>query len=106
MFFNFYIEETDLDEVMTEVMDIASSWKSLGIALKLIPSNLDIIQHKNHYDPVECLRDVLHDWLLRRNVNKKSDLPSWESLSKAVQSRSGGNNPALASKILKKLMTL
>ena len=89
--------EDDLVDVMEEVMDVTSSWKSLGLALRLKAAELDTISLKNHTDPTECLRDMLLAWLQQRS--SKFGPPSWRILCQAISKRAGGNNPALARKI-------
>ena len=84
-------------DVMEEVMDVASRWRSLGLALRLKPAELDSISTKNRDDPTECLRDMLLAWLQQRS--SKFGPPSWRILCQAISKRAGGNNPALARKI-------
>ena len=86
-------------DVMEEVMDVASSWRSLGLALRLKATELDTISIKNHTDPTECLRDMLLAWLQQRYDVKRFGPPSWRMLCQAISKRVGGNNPALARKI-------
>ena len=58
--------EDDLVDVVEEVMDVAASWRSLGLALRLKAAELDTISSKNHIDPTECLKDMLLTWLQQR----------------------------------------
>ena len=89
--------EDNLADVLEEVMDVASRWRSLGLALRLKASELETISVKNHTDPTECLRDMLRAWLQQRSST--IDPPSWRILCQAISKSVGGNNPALAKKI-------
>ena len=89
----------DLLTVMKEVMDMASRWKQLGLALGLSAAELETISSKNHTDPTECLRDMLLAWLQQRHDTIKFGQPSWRVLCKAIHTPVGGNNPGLARKI-------
>ena len=91
--------EDDLVDVMEEVMDVASRWRSLGLALRLKPAELDSISTKNRDDPTEYLRDMLLAWLQQRYDVKRFGPPSWRMLCQVISKRVGGNNPALARKI-------
>ena len=91
--------EDDLIDVMDEVMDMASKWRPLGLALRLKPAQLDTISSKNHTDPTECLRDMLLSWLQQHYDTTKFGEPSWRLLCQAIHKPAGGNNPGLARKI-------
>ena len=96
------IGEDDLLDVKKEVMDLASRWKDLGLALRVRRPVLDTISSKNHHNPVDCLGDMLLVWLQGQYDTKRFGQPSWELLCKAVENRAGGNNPALAESIRKR----
>ena len=91
--------EDDLVDVVEEIIDVASKWRPLGLALRLKVAELDTISSKNHTDPTECLRDMLLAWLQQRYDTKKFGPPSWRMLCQAIAKAAGGNNPALAKKI-------
>ena len=80
-------------------MDLASKWKDLGLALRVKRSTLDTISSNNHCNPEDCLRDTLQAWLQQQYDTTKFGQPSWQILCNAVESRAGGNNPALAGKM-------
>ena len=95
---------TDINDhfdVMDEVHDVASRWKSLGAALRLSPPILDRIE-ADRRDVRSCLEDVVTEWLNQSYDTERFGLPSWESLARAVAHRSGGNNRALADDIIKR----
>ena len=89
----------DLVDVVDAVNDLASKWRSLGLALRLKAAELDTISSKNHTDPTECLTDMLLAWLQQRYDTKKFGSPSWRMLCQAIFKSPGGNNPALARSI-------
>ena len=91
--------EDDLVDVVEEVMDLASRWHSLGLALRLKPAELDTISSKNHTNPLECLKYMLLAWLQQHYDVKRFGRPSWKMLCKTISKQVGGNNPALAEKI-------
>ena len=91
--------EDDLVDVVEEVMDLASSWHSFGLALRLKPAELETISLKNYTNPTECLKDMLLAWLRQQHFIKKVGPPSWRMLCKAISVQVGGNNPPLARKI-------
>ena len=91
--------EDDLIDVMDEVMDMASKWRPLGLALRLKPAQLDTISSKNHTDPTECLGDMLLSWLRKCYDTTKFGQPSWRLLCQAIHKPAGGNNPGLAKMI-------
>ena len=96
------IGENDLFNVKEEVMELASRWKDLGLALRLQNPTLETISSKNNRDPEDCLRDMLLAWLRGQYDTKQFGQPSWELLCQAVEKRAGGNNPALAGSIRKR----
>ena len=91
--------ENDLVDVVEEVIDVASKWRSLGLALRLKAAELDTISSKNHTDPTECLKYMLLTWLQQHYDINKFGPPSWRMLCQAISNPAGGNNPALARKI-------
>eukprot|EP00731_Ephydatia_muelleri_P004241 Em0002g417a len=94
--------ENDLVDVLEEVSDVATDWNGLGLKLGLRPSTLEEIEEIGSTQPQHLLKKTLTAWL-RQNYNvKRYGLPSWATLCKAVKSRVGGNNRALACKIAKK----
>lgn len=97
------LDEDDLVDVMEEVMDIAKSWRQLGQALRLKNVDLECIASKHSNNFVECLRDTLLAWLQQRYDIKRFGPPTRRALSKAIESRAGANNPALAKKLTKAL---
>eukprot|EP00731_Ephydatia_muelleri_P033579 Em0032g41a len=91
--------EDDLVEVVEEVMDVASKWKPLGLALRVKSSVLETIYSDHRNNTTECLRDMLLAWLQQRYDTKKFGPPCWRMLCQAIFTPVGGNNPALARKI-------
>ena len=50
-------------------------------------------------NPSRCLDGVIERWLNQDYNWEKFGVPSWSKLVDAVESRSGGKDPALAKKI-------
>ena len=80
---------------------MVARWKSIGLALRLDPSQLDEIETDNR-NASDCLIRVLTLWLNKAYNTERFGEPSWELLAKAVADPAGGNNPALAQEIGKK----
>ena len=76
-------------------------WKHIGLALRLDPSKLDVIEKENK-ELEDCLTKVLTLWLKKTYNTERFGEPSWKLLADAVRDPAGGNNPALALKITKK----
>ena len=91
--------EDDLMDVIEEVSAMTAKWKSLGLALRLKPAELDTISSMNHTDPTDCLRDMLLTWLRQCYDFKRFGPPSWRMLCQAISKPAGGKSPALAKKI-------
>ena len=75
---------------------MADKWKNIGLALRLRSSELNKISSTKSGDVIGCLTDMLELWLNKTYDVKRYGEPSWQLLREAVQSKAGGNNPALA----------
>ena len=64
------------------LIEISHKWYGIGLQLKVKPSALRRIRSQ-YSDPVECLREMLSDWLIGINP-----YPTWEALAQALESRS------------------
>ena len=85
-----------------ELNPLAAQWKSIGIALRLKPNELEIIQAGNNGDPIACLTLTVTKWLKRNyNVGMFGE-PTWQWLVEAVSDPAGGANMALARKIARR----
>ena len=80
----------DYADVLSEVADVRRSAEKLGIALGLSAGT---------FDPT--LEDVIKVWLNQDYKTQRHGLPSYQRLARAVASRVGPSNPALAKKIAK-----
>ena len=81
-------------------MSINARYYNLGIELGLRPGT--VVQ--NQLDLTKALTEVLLTWLRRQYNVEKYGHPTWQRLREAVDSPSGGDNPALAEKIAKKYL--
>ena len=77
---------------------MTARWKHVGLALRLDPNQLGVIEKQNKYLE-DCLIEMLTLWLNKNYNTKRFGEPSWELLAKAVGDPAGGNNPALAEEI-------
>ena len=94
--------EGDIYDVFKEVSSLAGRWRSMCLALGLLPSDEATIALRYCAIPDECLRSVLVKWLKMDYKIHKHGRPTWQKLVAAVADRIGGGNPALAQKIAKK----
>ena len=88
----------DLFEVQCEVVEVASHWRELGLALKLRPHVLEEIK-ANEQDVRSRQTQVLTKWLEQCYNTGRFGPPSWRLLVDAVAHPVGASNPALAQKI-------
>ena len=96
------IADDDLHEVYHELVSIKARYYQLGIALGLPPGELEAIQQAHSHNVAQALTQVLLIWLRQRYNFEKFGRPIWQKLREAVDSPSGGENPALAEKIAEK----
>ena len=61
---------------------------------QLPTGTLDTIEKANHYQPDDCLREVILRWLRKSGYSQSP--PTWRWLVEVVGSPAGGNNPELA----------
>ena len=85
-------------DVKSACEPVTARWKSLGLALRLSPTRLDVIEKENR-SLDECLTGALTLWLNKNYDTKRFGEPSWELLAKAVGHPAGGNNSALSAEI-------
>ena len=79
-------------------MSINARYYNLGIELGLRPGTIA----ENQLDLTKALTEVLLTWLKRQYDVEKHGRPTWQKLKEAVDSPSGGDNPALTEKIAEK----
>ena len=91
----------DLDEVYSELVNVAHNWRGMGRALKLHPDLLNRIK-ANNTDVESRLEEVLTEWLKKAYDMTRFGQPSWQLLVTAVARPTGGNDHALAEKIAKR----
>ena len=91
----------DLFDIQSELLDVESKWKSIGKALRLKRSLLDSIAAHGK-EEVDCMEEVLTEWLNRAYNVPRFGPPSWKLLVAAVAHPNGGDNRALAKQIARK----
>ena len=96
----------DLTDVVEAMEDVAVNYGSIGLALRIKYSQIEIIERSCHGDARLGLRKVLKQWLsLNYNRQKETSNPSWPCWRKVVEvvdKGCAGHNHALAKKIADK----
>ena len=83
------------------MIPVASSWKAIGIGLRIDSGRLRMIQESNSGKPKECLSEMLTCWLNRNYNVERFGEPTWQAVVKVVTHPAAGNNHALALSIAK-----
>ena len=86
------LTEDDLQDVLTEILEVQNESRYLGLALKIPTHVLDAI-HSSSANPQDCLRRVLEEFL--RDVNPR---PTWSAIAVALRTPSV-NLPRVAERI-------
>ena len=89
----------DICEVVKEVTGIQSNYYQFGIELGLPLNEMDAVQKAYRQDIPLAFTEVLKIFLKHCYNTQKYGPPTWRKLVEAVDSRTGGNNHALAKKI-------
>ena len=84
--------------MMGELVPVIARWRRIGMALRIDPAKLDVIEGENT-DLYTRLSKTVTLWLNKTYDTKKYGNPSWNFLSDAVAHPAGGNNPSLAIQI-------
>ena len=92
----------DLIDVKRKLLEVAHNWKGVGEALRLKPALLRRIQANHPTDVTECLSAVLAEWLKKAYNTTRFGPPSWKLLVAAVADPAGGNDRALAERIVQR----
>ena len=101
---NLFISDLDdhLFDVQSELIPVASNWKSIGIALRLKTDILENIDTKYSGDPRKCLSCMVTEWLKKNYNVEKFGKPTWKWLVETVGHSAGGANMTLAGKIARR----
>ena len=75
---------------------MASSWKAIGIGLRIGFGRLKTIQEDNAGNSSACLSEMLTCWLLRNYNVERFGEPTWRAVVKVVADPAAGDNYALA----------
>ena len=94
----------DTKEVFEALAPIAIRWKRIAIALNLSILDMEVIDMESGTVDEKLLK-VFSKWLRREYDTEKYGLPTWTALIKAVRSKIGGGNPALAEEIKQNKLT-
>ena len=94
--------DDDLFDVQSELIPVATKWRSIGIALRLKYKTLERIQAGNSGDATACLTVMVTEWLMRNYNVKRFGEPTWQRLVEAVGHPAGGGNIMLARTIARR----
>ena len=94
----------DLIDVKSELFPVADRWKNIGLALRLAPGQLNVIE-ADIRNTEDCLTKTLELWLKQNYDTNQWGPPSWTLLASVVRDPVGGNDHALAKKITEKHVT-
>ena len=92
-------DESNLFEVMNELVPMETRYYEIGIGLRLSTYDLDSIESSVHHVSRRALTKVLTAWLQKRYNIQRFGPPTWQMLVAAVNSPAGGNNHTLAKTI-------
>ena len=81
------------------MMQVASSWRAIGIGLGIDSERLNVIQESNSGKPKECLSEMLTCWQKRNHNVERFGEPTWQAVVKVVAHPAAGDNCALALRI-------
>ena len=90
------VGEDDHFDILTEMMPVAGSWKTVGRGLRIESGRLNTIQESNSGKPKECLSEMLTCWLNRNYNVERFGQPTWRAVVKVVAHPAAGDNCALA----------
>ena len=76
--------ENDWNDVTTAVVSLAGKWRQLAINLGLSAGVIDSIA-RDFSNNVDRLNEVILAWLMHKYSYWRRGLPSWSTLSSAVQ---------------------
>ena len=91
-----HVGQDDHFDILTEMMQVASSWKAIGRGLRINPGRLETIYENNSGKPKECLSEMLTCWLNRNYNVERFGEPTWRAVVKVVAHPAAGDNCALA----------
>ena len=83
------------------MMPVASSWKAIGMGLRIDSGRLNMIHESNFGKPRECLSEILTCWLKRNYNVERFGEPTWKAVVKIIAHPAAGDNCALALSIAK-----
>ena len=99
IFPNATTDESDLPDVLKELLPLVDSWEPIGIGLRLQLSTLDEVGKLTLGRRMER---VIQSWLKREYNVEKFAKPTWRTLVEVVANRAAGNDPDLALEIARK----
>ena len=77
-------EEEDWNVVIVECGSLAAKWTQLSACLGLAKANIDSIKENCPNNSAGCWSEALSQWIKQNYSTERFNLPSWQSLLKAV----------------------
>ena len=72
----------ELPDIRSELIHVVTKWRSLGLALGLYFSTLEVIEYDNQGQVDKCMTEMLDAWLRRKD--HVVECPSWRTLAEAL----------------------
>ncbi len=69
----------DVLTVLEELRNVRAKWEYIGLGLDVTPGTLEAIKHEHRDSALDCLKEVLREWL------KSIPGPSWEGLVQVLR---------------------
>jgi len=91
-----HVGQDDHFDILTEMIQVASSWKAIGRGLRINPGRLETINENNSGKRKVCLSEMLTCWLNRNYNVERFGEPAWRAVVKVVAHPAAGDNCALA----------
>ena len=91
-----HVGQDDHFDILTEMIQVASSWKAIGRGLRINPGRLETINENNSGKPKECLSEMLTCWLNRNYNVERFGEPTWQAVVKVVAHPAAGDSCVLA----------
>ncbi len=86
---------------MDALTPVAVKWKAIGTALRIKRSKLVELESTNKGEVMDCLADMVTEYVHMSYDTVKHGEPTWLKVVKAVEHPAGGNNRAHAISIAK-----
>ena len=90
-----HVGQDDHFDILTEMMQVASSWKAIGRGLQINPGRLEMINENNSGKAKDYLSEMLTCWLNRNYIVERFGEPTWRAVVKVIAHPVAGDSCAL-----------